>query len=305
MATKRSKPKYTQAQLRRLYHEKPLEVLVYWMNERELIRLRREQRMSPPWTRDPILHNFKFTNVFRKYDAVTQHYLKWVHDVRGCWELLILSTVFYRLVNWPPTLNETGVLKGWGAKERRRIERVFKSRAARKEQMYTGAYMLPSYVTGEEKYHSTLETMDWAAKRVFSPLLHEVPDTVEGLIDFLLPLPRIGGFMAYEIATDISYFQPLRDVDTYAHVGPGAIRGLKRLHGKELHLAHGWNDPMGMMVDLLQVLRRRWNKKFEPIGLREVEHSLCEFDKYCRVLLNQGRPRSKYIPEDPEINQFL
>jgi hypothetical protein len=30
--------------------------------------------------------------------------------------------------------------------------------------------------------------------------------------------------------------------------------------------------------------------------MREIEHSLCEFDKYMRVKRGEGRPRSKYQP---------
>jgi hypothetical protein len=31
--------------------------------------------------------------------------------------------------------------------------------------------------------------------------------------------------------------------------------------------------------------------------MRCIEHSLCEWDKYERVRLNQGRPRSRYYPK--------
>lgn len=50
--------------------------------------------------------------------------------------------------------------------------------------------------------------------------------------------------------------------------------------------------------------RLRWHlvkhlPKLPPGGegawtMRDVEHSLCEFDKYRRVQLDEGRPRSKY-----------
>ena len=31
-----------------------------------------------------------------------------------------------------------------------------------------------------------------------------------------------------------------------------------------------------------------------PFELREVEHSLCEMDKYQRVMRGEGRPKSRY-----------
>ena len=36
----------------------------------------------------------------------------------------------------------------------------------------------------------------------------------------------------------------------------------------------------------------------EHIDMRTIEHSLCEWDKYERVRLGQGRPRSKYVAEN-------
>ncbi len=38
------------------------------------------------------------------------------------------------------------------------------------------------------------------------------------------------------------------------------------------------------------------NVKYPRLELRDIEHSLCEFDKYERVRLGEGRPRSMYKP---------
>ena len=35
--------------------------------------------------------------------------------------------------------------------------------------------------------------------------------------------------------------------------------------------------------------------------LREIEHCLCEFDKYERIRLGQGRPRTKFNGLPPQI----
>ena len=37
--------------------------------------------------------------------------------------------------------------------------------------------------------------------------------------------------------------------------------------------------------------------KIEDVDMRCIEHSLCEWDKYERVRLDQGRPRSKFKPK--------
>ena len=51
------------------------------------------------------------------------------------------------------------------------------------------------------------------------------------------------------------------------------------------------------MRDLLD-LATKYTEFFKPVlELRDIEHSLCEFDKYERVRLGQGQPRSKYTWE--------
>jgi ppGpp synthetase/RelA/SpoT-type nucleotidyltranferase len=51
------------------------------------------------------------------------------------------------------------------------------------------------------------------------------------------------------------------------------------------------------MRELLNIARAEHHLDFE---MREVEHSLCEFDKYERTRLGQGRPRSKYVHKEKQ-----
>jgi hypothetical protein len=81
---------------------------------------------------------------------------------------------------------------------------------------------------------------------------------------------------------------------TWANPGPGAKRGLNRISGKEL------NEPMHIkraieeMRELLQYSLKELEPFVPALEMRDIEHSLCEFDKYERTRLNQGRPRAKY-----------
>src|SRR5690606_30251911 len=52
-----------------------------WMNERHRIWVRRNAGHKWPWTEDPILREYKFTNVFREYDAVTLELHKRVDEM--------------------------------------------------------------------------------------------------------------------------------------------------------------------------------------------------------------------------------
>jgi hypothetical protein len=87
-----------------------------------------------------------------------------------------------------------------------------------------------------------------------------------------------------------------KDRMLWANAGPGAKRGLNRLHGRRIDIApskHGWNAEMG---ELLNHAPTRLGKHvpIDQFDMRSVEHSLCEWDKYQRVELGQGKPRSLY-----------
>ena len=52
------------------------------------------------------------------------------------------------------------------------------------------------------------------------------------------------------------------------------------------------------MAELLKSSRPNLGKHVPPLEMREIEHSLCEFDKWTRVRNNEGRPRSRYHPPE-------
>jgi hypothetical protein len=123
---------------------------------------------------------------------------------------------------------------------------------------------------------------------------------------WLRQFPYLGDFTAYEIVTDLRHTALLRgasDVMTWANAGPGARRGLQRLGLSGPGESEEWNslsrreqDVRGMEALLLMANKMPWTKLVEDVRmrrweLREVEHTLCEFDKYERTRLGQGRPR--------------
>jgi bacterioferritin (cytochrome b1) len=52
-----------------------------------------------------------------------------------------------------------------------------------------------------------------------------------------------------------------------------------------------------VMRDLYLKAPKNFKGKCEwPFEMREIEHSLCEYDKYLRVMKKEGRPRSTFTP---------
>lgn len=67
--------------------------------------------------------------------------------------------------------------------------------------------------------------------------------------------------------------------------GPGACRGLNRLHGRRLTSKSKASPPVGETQELLRESQRpgRLGAHMRPLEMRDVEHSLCELDKLLRV----------------------
>ena len=104
--------------------------------------------------------------------------------------------------------------------------------------------------------------------------------------------------MAYEMVSDMRHTRLLEDatdIRTWANPGPGAKRGLQRLglpYKKDA-------DAITSMRSLLALTDDGYHYTLaphvpRPLEMRDIEHSLCEFDKYCRVKFGEGEPRSKY-----------
>ena len=108
-----------------------------------------------------------------------------------------------------------------------------------------------------------------------------------------------GGFMSYEVVSDLNYTPVLaqaKDRFTWGNAGPGAIRGINRIEGATLKRSikpEVANEKMQQILKLKYVYTDK-HIDVSKVDMRTVEHSLCEWDKYERVRLNQGRPRSKF-----------
>ena len=80
------------------------ELLRYWIEEREVVRLLKEDNEPKPWSEDWVFQNTYFCNVHREHDRVT----KWIRQnytpiILG--EYYDYSIVAARIFNWPSTLD--------------------------------------------------------------------------------------------------------------------------------------------------------------------------------------------------------
>ena len=285
-----------------------LDLYFYWIHERETIRINKEVlQHEPPWTDDPILQKFKFCQVFREEDRTTRWFKRHIRNVWRDDPKVLMATVIFRWFNFIETgrtLVRHNLHIEWDRKKA--IEEITKQ-----DQWITGAYIIKTpnrmdKVTGVAECISHM----WGDRE---KLVNRILDSksLEKAWMILRDYPYMGPFMAYEVITDLRHTYLLReatDILTWANAGPGAMRGLNRLAGRDLDFSrrtHPWNDEMR---ELWELSRERLNPNLinlDSFEMREIEGGLCEFDKYSRILNEEGRTRSvyKYNKELPLVEE--
>lgn len=270
--------------------------LFKFMKERHSIYLRRYEGQAKPWTKDPILQQYRFCNIFRELDTVT----KWLRDN---WymphqydEDVWFSAVVARLVNWPDTLEEIGYPVPF---DRDRFVEVMQSRKDRGEKVYTGAYMIrASHDVGRSKAEYIADdilAVLWRDRETMRPYPTECLDLWH---QALMQYDGLGSFMAGQVVADVKYCEPMLvapDWYDFAASGPGSRRGLNRVLGRDKNSPWTEGEWRGELSNLYDIIEPRFSGFVEPkLHAQDLQNSLCEFDKWSRVKNGEGFPRSKY-----------
>lgn len=292
-----------------------------YARKRHQITLDRRAGKPRSWTADPILQSYSFCSVFREDDKTTMWFRDHVRDVYNGRPEVLLATVVFRIFNRIQTgeaifcqqllpssrfkQNETTAFDIFAATGDPAI-----LRSAIKVLMPKGPYTTGSYIIssppGYEKLEGVLEVIArfWqnSGWRERAAQMQAAPVALETAWGWLKEQDYLGKFHSYEIVTDLRHTVLLNrapDIMTWASPGPGARRGLNRIWGRKYTDKTVSREQMIKDMQALLSLSRdaiywpqvllwpRWE-------MREVEHTLCEFDKYERTRLGQGRPRGKF-----------
>ena len=288
----------------------------WWIRERHRIYTARKNGEPWPWTKDKILQEYKFTNVFRRLDKQTIELIKAMRYAEACGAQgpeLLFRICMFRLFNWASTYK---VLIGM-SKDYTGLSDLGKNYSVDKavkrlrnmqedgQKVFTGAYIVTNAGGTRPKielYAEGLQAIWKQRESIFYSVTGQ--NTIEHATQTMRAYPLVGPFVSYELATDFTYFKKIldepEDAMTYANAGPGAMRGLNRIYGIQ-PLRKKWNQFQACQA-MQQLLVKSTDTPallgtgVPPLQLREIEHSLCEYDKYMRVKLGEGKPRSRYNP---------
>lgn len=280
------------------------DVLVHYLNEREAIRLKRKQGLPGPWTDDPILSRYKFTNIKRINDRTTQWLLKhWYNPNRDkSPQILALNCAIARYFGSIEFMQAIGFQQEWNPDF---LMQTASDRLRRGDKVFTGAYIITNAGSTQPKQIVVVTQFLTPFRNNLDNIIRVAQDhgRWRPVCELIQKLPGIGPFMSKEIALDMMLTPVLENAEdklTWSPAGPGAIRGLNRLHGRALQAGMNQAAAQHEMQSLLGTLAM--NKSFADymprigvdFGVTDLQFCLCEFDKYLRVKNGEGRPRSGY-----------
>lgn len=269
------------------------ERLIYFINEREAVRTRKVSGMPKPWTEDNILQSYRFCNISREDDKETIWIREHWRNPHCGDKYLVFAMALARLINWHPTLEQIGYPTKWRPIH---FKDVCHSRQILGEKVFTGAYIVSTNGRSMDKvdYIANLVlTPLWESRQFIAP---QAGDTLAIAHARLMQFDGLGSFMAAQVIADVKntegqVLHAAPDWWTWAASGPGSRRGLNRALGYDVtspwREAH-WLTNLRTLYDMVK------SKLPNNLCMQDFQNCLCEFDKYERVRLGEGRPRSTY-----------
>lgn len=267
---------------------------VHLINEREYIRRKKARNETKPWTSDPILQTYRFCNMRRMDDKVSLWLLdNWYKPYKDHRNMLYAALVG-RFFNLPDALGEvTELVFSDGEWKYDEICKTLRDRKASKKTIFNNAYMVRGN-DGPDKVSTVMEY-------TIQPMISDPPEidtsSMRESWESLVECYGMASFMTGQVVADLRWAMSgsWEDKDIWAPYGPGSSKGLARLHGRALKR----DMDQEQFIDEVTELRECASKEICPIlnsrmEMMDWQNTLCEFDKYVRVMNGEGRPKQRY-----------
>lgn len=297
-----------------------LDFLYDFITRRYSVHLLKDVENRPkPWTFDPILQHYRFTNVRREHDKETKWLINNITSNKALqYEDKLLNCILFRLFNKHETAEILSMpirfSKDWDPKAYRDTFEI--------NRRVVGTYFTGAFNTGGLKRalkwylpcDDPDETMEMRIMYFMRALVTksatkyiELCENQKSVFRYLTSFEGIGEFLAYQIFVDFTYIPefPFSE-EEFVVAGPGCRSGINLLFEDTDGLTYEellfwlrnniddlfrsyenpeW-DPQKLMTDL------PINKRY--LNVMSLENCMCELSKYVRARLGTGRPRKRF-----------
>lgn len=265
----------------------------YWRFafERQQVFFKRVLGLPPPWTSDPILSSYRFTNVYRVSDRVSQYLIRRViYEGDQSEEEIFFRTILFKLFNrietWELIRAHLGPIC-WKTFDLDRYDRVLDEALRNGSKLYSAAYIMPCPPFKADRKHKNHLVLLDGMMRDRVPFKVASARSLRDVFLLLRSYPSVGNFLAYQFAIDLNY----SDLTNFSEMefvvaGPGARSGIRKV----------FSDTAGLSEeDVIRVVTESASREFErrglafrplwgrPLQLIDCQNLFCEVDKYSRA----------------------
>lgn len=268
----------------------------YWRfaAERQAIYERRLVSEVGPWTDDTVLRSYRFTNVYRATDRVSQYLIREVQyradrcqDADELFFRTLLFKIFNKTETWELLERVLGPIS-WRSTDMASVSSVLDEALRRSIRIYSAAYIMPSPAFGHDRKHANHLALLTSMMADSLPQKVEHARSLSEVFELVRPYPGLGPFLAFQYAIDLNYSSMLDfDEADFVVAGPGALDGIAKC----------FSDIGGMSAeDVIFEMVQRQDYEFERLGLTfnglygrrlqpiDCQNIFCEISKYARVV---------------------
>jgi hypothetical protein len=246
-------------------------------------------------TDDPVLAAFKFTNVYRASDRVSQYLIRNViyrSDLPSSHEEVFFRTILFKLFNkietWEALEAAVGevTLSSYRYKD---YNDVLSRRMGGGERIYSAAYIMPSGRSAfgrDAKHQNNLLLLEYMIAEGFPERLAACA-SMDDAYALMLSAPSIGPFLAYQYVTDLNYGELLSfDESDFVVAGPGALDGIAKcfvgandIPASEI-ITYMFENQANHFAEQGLNFQSLWGR---PLQLIDCQNVFCEISKYARA----------------------
>ena len=248
-----------------------------------------------PWSTDPIINKYRFTNVYRASDRVSQYLIKNViynkehpESPKEILFRILLFKLFNKIETWELLLSKRACLT-WEGYNFKVYDKILNDAITSGHRIYSAAYIMPS----GQSYFGYLRKHSNHLKLIELILNNDTHDQLmnskkmQDAFEVIKSFPGLGDFLAYQLLIDINYSTIINFSESeFVVPGPGAKGGISKC----------FSDLGGLNLgEIIKFMTERQEKEFERFNLSfktlwgrklqliDIQNIFCEVDKYARV----------------------
>jgi hypothetical protein len=295
----------------------------YWRfaQKRQEVFFNKLHRARYPWTDDIIIQKFKFTNVYRASDRVSQYLIKNIiysgpKDIVNVVFRILLFKIFNKIETWELLEKNFGEIT-YQDYNYKQFNKILTEAINSNKRIYSAAYIMPPVRLDsslKKKHSNHLKILELMME---DKIYEKVANTkiFKDVYDILIGYPLIGQFLAYQFSIDINYSEVINfSENDFVIPGPGALNGIKKCFISTGGLST--NDIIKFMKDrqfyeferLGLDFRTLWGR---PLTLIDCQNLFCEVDKYSRIAHpdikgkdNRKKIKQMYKPNGKDITSY-